>query len=154
MAGFTELIPVGKKFVSKGRTITEGDFSLLTSLTWTVGEIHTNREYMKKTQFGEMILAGPCILACAVGLASTSGLRAAMEQDGLRTVALLGFEDVRFRSPLKPGDTMVVHSEILDIRPTSKNPKRGVMRVREVTFNQRGEAVMEATRAAMLELTR
>ena len=74
MAGIDDLVPVGKKFISAGRTISEGNFTLLTNLTWTTDQIHSDREYMKGTQFGERILAGACLLACVVGLANRSGI--------------------------------------------------------------------------------
>lgn len=154
MATFQELIPVGKKFVSEGRTIGEGDFTLLVNLTWSTSSIHSDSEYMRKTQFGERILPGPCVLACIIGLANTSGLRQVMYQDGLRTVALLGFDGVRFTGPVKPGDTLTVRSEILGVRPTSNNPKRGVVQVRDAVFNQDGQEVMSATRSTMVEMTK
>lgn len=153
MATLQELVPVGKQFVSIGRTIGEGDFTLLTNLTWTTSNIHSNREYMKQTQFGERILAGPCVLACVVGLASTSGVMQQLNQNGLRTVALLGFEGVRFSAPVKPGDTLTVHSQILGLRPSGKNSKRAVAQIRDVAFNQDGQEVMSATRFSLIELT-
>jgi len=153
MATFEQLIPVGKKFISPGRTIGEGDFTLLVNLTWSTGSIHVNREYMKGTQFGERILPGPCVLACMVGLAGAGGLRQATDHEGVRTVALLGFDGVRFTAPVKPGDTLTVHSEITAVRPTSKDPRRAVVLVRDVTLNQHGQEVMSATRSQMVEMT-
>ena len=73
MVDWTALIPVGQVFVSPGRTISEGDFTLLTSLTWNTTIIHTDKEFMKTTEFGERILDGPSLLACAAGLSHRSG---------------------------------------------------------------------------------
>ncbi|MFC2003350.1 MaoC family dehydratase [Chloroflexota bacterium] len=153
MSIFEELVPAGKKFVSQGRTIVEADISLLSSLTWINSRLHTDREYMKRTQFGERILPGPCVLACVIGLAGGRGVLEMLNSDKLRAVALLGFEEVRFRTAVKAGDTITVHTEIIGVRPTSKNPKRGVVQIRDVAFNQDEQEVMSATRNVMAELT-
>jgi acyl dehydratase len=152
MSSFNELIPVGKKFVSQGRTIGEGDFTLLTNLTWTTSDLHSNKEYMKDTQFGERILAGPCVLALIIGLAGRGPFNEVLHQDGLHTIALLGMDELRFKAPVKPGDTLTAHTEVLEVRPSHKNPKRAIVRIRDSAVNQNGELVMEGLRASMVEL--
>ncbi len=152
MSTFNELIPVGKKFVSQGRTIGEGEFALLTTLTWTTTEIHSNAEYMKDSQFGERILAGPCVLALLIGLASRGPFQHVLRQDGLHTIALLGMDEVRFKAPLLPGDTITAHTEVLEVRPSHKNPKRAIVRIRDSAVNQKGEMLVDAIRASMVEL--
>ena len=56
----------------------------------------------------------------------------------------LGFEG-RWPKPVRPGDTLHVESEVLNIRRSSSNPTRGVMTVRGATVNQNGEAVQLST---------
>ena len=56
----------------------------------------------------------------------------------------LGFEG-RWPKPVRPGDTLHVETEVLNIRRSSSNPTRGVMTVRGVTLNQHGEAVQLST---------
>jgi acyl dehydratase len=145
-------VSYGKKCVSIGRTISEGDFSMLVNLNWTIGSIHADSEHMKSTSFGERILPGVCILSTTIGLANTSGVRRFMYEKGLRLVALLGFESVRFLGPVYPGDTITVESEILDARPSS-DPKRCVARLKDVTLKQTGEKVLEGLRTELYELT-
>ncbi len=153
MATFNELVPVGEKFTSPARTIGEGDFAQLHNLTWINNDIHTDREFMRQTEFGERLLAGVCTVACMEGLELAGGFRGVLYGEGRRPIAHLGFEEVRFTAPVKPGDTIRVQSEVLSVRPTSKDPKRGVMRVGIAVFNQRGEQVMKATEVQLLELT-
>jgi acyl dehydratase len=105
----------------------------------------------KTTSFGERILPGVCVLSTTIGLANTSNVRGLMSDHGLRLVALLGFEEVRFVGPVFPGDTITVESEILDARPTS-DPKRCVARLRDVTTRQTGDRVLEAVRSELYEL--
>lgn len=144
-------ISYGEKCVSIGRTISEGDFSLLVNLNWTIGSMHADSEHMKSTSFGERILPGVCVLSTTIGLANTGNVRRFMYDKGFRLIALLGFEDVRFTGPVYPGDTITVESEILDARPSS-NPKRCVARLRDVTSKQTGEQVLEAVRTELYEL--
>ena len=56
----------------------------------------------------------------------------------------LGFEG-RWPKPVRPGDTLHVEAEVLNIRRSSSNPTQGVMTVRAVTLNQNGEAVQLST---------
>jgi acyl dehydratase len=65
---------------------------------------------------------------------------------------MLGMDEVRFKAPVQPGDTLTAHTEVLEVRPSSKNPKRAIVRIRDSAVNQRGELVMEGIRASMVEL--
>ncbi len=152
MANFEDLIPIGKTFVSPGRTISEGDFTLLTSLTWNTTIIHTDREFMRQTSFGERILDGPSLLACAAGLSHRSGYHEATGNEHLRTVANLGYNNVRFLVPVKPGDTITIHTTITHVRPSKKDPRRGILSIRDEVFNQHQQQVLTDERALMVEL--
>jgi acyl dehydratase len=44
-------------------------------------------------------------------------------------------------NPTRPGDSLQVESEVLDIRPSRSRPDRGVAVVRSLTRNQRNEVV-------------
>jgi len=146
-----EAISYNEKRSSIGRTIGEGDFSMLVNLNWTVGPIHADSEHMQSTSFGERILPGVCVLSTTIGLANTSRIRGLMADHGFQLVALLGFESVRFTSAVYPGDTITVESEILDARPSSA-PRRCVARLKDVTRRQTGEIVLEAVRTELYEL--
>ena len=153
MGDIFEGLPVGKKVFSMGRTISEGDFSLLVNLNWTISSLHVDAEYMKSTQFGERILPGVCVLSTTIGLANIGGVRQPLLDRQLRLVALVGFDNVRFTGPVHPGDTITVESEILDVSPTS-NPARSLVRFKDVTRKQTGETVMEDIRVELYELVK
>ena len=82
MEDLLKVISYGEKRSSIGRTINEGDFSMLVNLNWTIGGLHADTEYMKSTSFGERILPGVCVLSTTVGLANTSHVRDLMAQHG------------------------------------------------------------------------
>ena len=47
--------------------------------------------------------------------------------------------------PTRPGDTLTVHIEVLEITPSRSRPDRGMVRTRNETRNQHGEAVQVST---------
>ncbi|HKT51251.1 MAG TPA: MaoC family dehydratase [Candidatus Angelobacter sp.] len=53
----------------------------------------------------------------------------------------LGFEEFRWPKPVRPGDELRVESEVLDVRPSKSRSDQGLVKLRNTTFNQNGEAV-------------
>jgi acyl dehydratase len=53
-----------------------------------------------------------------------------------------GMDEVQFLKPVRPGDTLRVVTELLELRPSTSKPDRGSVRMRHTTLNQRGEMVM------------
>jgi acyl dehydratase len=49
--------------------------------------------------------------------------------------------EITWSRPLRPGDTIQVHTEIVDITPSRSRPDRGIATVRFETRNQNGDAV-------------
>ena len=47
--------------------------------------------------------------------------------------------------PTRPGDTLTVHVEVLEITPSKSRPDRGMVRTRNETRNQNGEPVQIST---------
>lgn len=47
--------------------------------------------------------------------------------------------------PVRPGDTLHVETEVLEIVPSRSKPDRGMVRVRALTINQSGETVQSFT---------
>jgi acyl dehydratase len=54
-----------------------------------------------------------------------------------------GIGGVRFAKPVRPGDTLRVMTDVVELRPSASRPDRGIARIRQVTINQRDESVME-----------
>jgi len=51
-------------------------------------------------------------------------------------IASLGYDEVRFLEPMRPGDTVVLHQEWLERRPSSSKPDRGMVVLRFALINQ------------------
>jgi len=53
--------------------------------------------------------------------------------------------EIEWLRPTRPGDTLRVESEILEIVPSRSKPDQGIVKVRITTLNQRGEPVQVFT---------
>lgn len=53
----------------------------------------------------------------------------------------LGFEEVRWPRAVRPGDTLSLQSEVLEVRESKSRPQQGLLKVRVTTLNQTGETV-------------
>jgi acyl dehydratase len=57
----------------------------------------------------------------------------------------VGFDELSWPRPVRPGDELHAKSEVLDVRPSKSKPDRGMLRVRTTTLNQNDEPVMMFT---------
>ena len=62
----------------------------------------------------------------------------------------LGVDELRWPNAVRPGDVLRVETEILDQRPSRSKPNYGIIRLRNVTTNQRDEIVQTMTANAMV----
>lgn len=53
----------------------------------------------------------------------------------------LGLEELRWPRPVRAGDELRIEIEVLEARESKSRPDRGLVKVRNTTFNQRGEVV-------------
>jgi acyl dehydratase len=53
----------------------------------------------------------------------------------------LGVDELRWPCAVRPGDTLRVETEIVEARLSRSKPAHGVIRLRNITTNQRGEVV-------------
>ena len=53
----------------------------------------------------------------------------------------VGFDELSWPRPVRPGDELHAKSEILEVRPSKSRPDRGLIRVRTTTLNQNEEPV-------------
>ena len=53
----------------------------------------------------------------------------------------VGFDELSWPRAVRPGDELYVLSEVLEVRPSKSRADRGMIRVRNTTYNQNDEAV-------------
>lgn len=108
-----------EEFVSRRRTITEADAVLFTSLTGIVDPVFTDEIFAREQLFGGRVVPGPMIMSYAMGLTDELGYGS--------VVAALGINNVRFMSPVRPQDTIQVHSTVASTRPSESRPELGIV---------------------------
>jgi acyl dehydratase len=140
---FDEL-EVGARYLHRpGRTATESDNVLFSSLTMNTQALHLDAAFSEGQPFGERLMNSMWTLATMVG-ASVSQIT----QGTL--VAQLGLTDISFPAPLFHGDTLYTDTEIVDKRLSASRPRQGIVTMRHTGRNQRGETVATATRTALM----
>jgi acyl dehydratase len=97
---------------------------------------HTDPEAAKTLVYGGLIASGIQTIAITFKLFLETGALAAC------SLGSPGLDDIRWKIPVRPGDTLRVLAEVLEARPSTSKPDRGIVRLLYTTFNQRGEVVM------------
>jgi acyl dehydratase len=125
-----------------GRTLTEMDNVLFSSLTMNTQPLHLNEDFAKNTQFGRRIVNGLFTMALAVGISVSELTQGTI-------VANLGYENVKHPHPMYHGDTLYVETEILAKRESKSQPGRGIITMKHTGRNQDGITCLEVTRSAL-----
>ncbi len=97
---------------------------------------HVDPQAAKETIYGGLIASGLQTIAITFKLFLESGTLAAS------SLGSPGLDEIRWKAPVRPGDTVHVVAEVLETRPSTSKPDRGVVRMLYTMLNQRGEAVM------------
>ena len=100
---------------------------------------HLDADAARTTIFGGLAASGWHTAAMTMRLLVEGDLKPAGGIIGM------GFEDFRWPKPVYPGDELRVESEILEVRPSKSRPTQGLIKVRNTTRNQNGEAVQIST---------
>lgn len=125
------------------RTITEADNVFFSALTHNSAPLHIDAEYMKNSEFGQVIVNSCLTLGLMVGISvndTTVGT----------TVANLGWDEVRFPRPLFHGDTIHIQTEVLELRASKSRPDNGIVIFAHRAFNQNDELVGQCKRSALM----
>ena len=125
-----------------GRTITEADNVLFSSLTMNTQPLHINEDFAAKTEFGHRIANGIFTLGVVVGISVPELTHGTI-------IANLGYENINHPHPLFHGDTVYVETEIVAKRESKSRPDCGIITMKHIGRNQHGTVVIEVTRSAL-----
>jgi itaconyl-CoA hydratase len=125
-----------------GRTVTEADNTWFTLLTMNTNQMHFNRQFAARTEFGQPLVVSTLTLAIVLGLS--------VADTSENAVANLGWGDIELPRPVFAGDTPWAESEVLNVRESRSRPGCGIVAIRTRGLNQRGEVVIEFTRSFMV----
>jgi acyl dehydratase len=138
-------LQVGQRFTSGAYVIEEAHIKAFAAL-FDPQPFHLDQSAAHASVFKGLAASGWHTAAIAMRLLVDGGLPFA------RGIVGLGGEVVWPR-PTRPGDTLRVESEIVEITPSRSKPQQGVVTVRSIMRNQAGDTVYVLT-AKLLVLRR
>ncbi|WP_428542303.1 MaoC family dehydratase [Rhodopila sp.] len=119
-----EDLPVGRKFRTIGRTLTEADLVNFIGVTGMTEVLFSNTEFLREeSDIARRVVPGAMVYAFAEGLL----VHATMQHTGF---AFLNME-LNVAGPTFAGDTIHVECEVVESRRSASRANRGLVR----TFN-------------------
>lgn len=141
---FLDDLIVGDRFISGGLTLTEAEI-IDFAFRYDPQPFHLDAVAAAESPYGGLIASGFQSLALCFRLFIQSGVLAGS------SMGSPGIDELRWLAPVRPGDTLHSEVEVLEVRPSSSKPDRGIARLRYKALNQRGEAVLSFIVAHLLK---
>jgi acyl dehydratase len=124
-----------------GRTVTEADNTWFTLLTNNTNQVHFNRDYAARTEWGQPLVNSALTLAIVAGMGVPD-----VSENGFA----LGWDEITLPHPLFAGDTLYSESEVVETRPSKSRPGQGIVKVETRGYNQDGALVIRYRRSVMV----
>lgn len=142
---YFEELEVGAVFAHQpGRTVTETDNLLFSTMSLNLQPLHLDAEFAKGTQFGQILVNSLFTLSVVIGVSvqdTTLGT----------TIGNLGFEETRFPNPVFIGDTLYGETEVTAKRESKSKPDRGIVTFTHTGRNQNGDIVCTCVRNGLMK---
>ncbi len=122
--------------ISVERTVLEEDILLFAKLSGDVNPIHLDDAYAGTTQFGERI---------AHGMLTAAFISAAFAKHLPGPGSIYRNQSLRFRAPVKIGDTLTITIEVID-----KRDRNHMVTMSTIVTNQRGETIVTGEGSAIV----
>ena len=125
----------GQHITTPGLTLTEAE---IIDFAWRYDPqpFHLDANAAADSPYGGLIASGFQSLAVCFRLFIQSGILADS------SMGSPGIDELRWLAPVRPGDTLHSEIEVIEVRPSSSKPDRGIARLKYQAVNQRGEAVL------------
>ena len=128
---------VGQRFASATYTVDAAEIQRFAA-AYDPQPFHMDETAARETLFGGLVASGWHTAGMMMRLIVGGGLPIAG--------GIIGSGgELLWTKPVRPGDTLHVESEVLEITPSRSKPDRGMVVVRCVTLNQHGEMVQSFT---------
>ncbi len=128
-----------------GRTMTETDNVLFTTMTMNTQALHLDAAWSAAQPFGQRLMNSMFTLATMVGQSV-----AQLTQGTI--VAQLGMTDISFPHPLFHGDTLYTETVVTEKRLSASRPGQGIVTMVHTGRNQDDTVVGTASRTALFWL--
>jgi len=131
---YLEDLAPGQVFTSDARAVVDAASIKRFSGEFDRQPFHLDEAAAQATFFGEMVASGWHTTAITMQLiVDTLPLS--------HGVIGSGVDELRWPRPVRPGDTLHLHCEIIAVTPSKLHPSRGTVRVRMTTLNQKDQPV-------------
>lgn len=128
-----------------GRTLSEADNILFTTLTMNTQALHLDAAFSESQPFGRRLVNSMLTLSTLVGLSVSQLTQGTI-------IGQLGLDKVVFPKPVFHGDTLYAESEVLSKRPSKSRPGQGIVVFGLIGRNQSGEVVAQAERTVLMKV--
>lgn len=126
-----------------GRTLSESDNTLFSTLTMNPQALHLDAVYSEEQEFGERLVNSLLTMSVLVGLSVGH-----LTQGTL--VANLAFREVTFPGPVRHGDTVSAETDVLAKRLSRSRPCQGIVTFEHTARNQHGDVVARVVRDSLV----
>lgn len=141
---YFEDLPVGRRFRTIGRTLTEADLVNFIGVTGITEVLFSNVEFLKhESDIKERVVPAAMVYSFAEGLL----VHATMQHTGF---AFLHME-LNVEGPTYAGDTIHVECEVIESRRSASRPNRGLLRTRNRVVKQDGKVALTYTPLRMIK---
>lgn len=136
---------VGETLSSIGKTVGEGMLDTYSGLTGDFSDVHNDEEVMAQSEFGGRI--GHALLALGI----MQGLMWLTMYNVGTAFATVGWDNVKFPSPMRIGDTVRATWTIASMRESKSRPAYGLLNEDCRLINQHGDVVVSALHVLMVK---
>ena len=141
---FLEDFAVGQVFSPAARLRVEKDEIIAFATRFDPQAFHLDEEAARNSIFRGLVASGWHTAALTMRLMTKSEFKPAAGSIGL------GFDELRWLVPVRPGDELRIESEVIEVRPSKSRPDLGLMKMQTRTLNQNGQVVQEFVAVALV----
>jgi acyl dehydratase len=141
---YFEDLPLGRRFQTIGRTLTESDLVNFIGVTGMTEVLFSNVEFLaEESDIKRRVVPGAMVYSFAEGLL----VHATMQHTGF---AFLNME-LNVAGPTFVGDTIHVECEVIESRRSASRPNRGLVRTSNRVVRQDGVVALTYTPLRMVK---
>jgi acyl dehydratase len=131
---FLDDFSVGETFSTGGITFTESNI-IDFAMSFDPQAFHLDVQAASESVYEGLIASGFHTISVCFRLFIQTGTLAQC------SMGSPGIDDLKWLAPVRPGDTLRTEVEVIEVRPSSRRPDRGVLRLQYAAINQNDETV-------------